>query len=111
MPSITANGHKALVTAAILIAVLGGVWRGVASCGGYVWHDQAMLVALAFAALSVALFVPRQGASFLRRVLLAVAVIGTFFAVRALSAPFYPAFPGFGDYFRQVGMALSAGPC
>jgi len=111
MPSITANGYKTLVTAAFLVAVLGGVWRGVASCGGYVWHSQAMLAALAFAVLSVVLLAPNQGPSFQRRAFLAVAVIGTFFAVRALSAPFYPAFPGFGDYFRQVGIALSTGPC
>jgi hypothetical protein len=111
MPSITANGFKTLVASAFLIAALGGIWRGIASCGGYAWHSQAMLAALVVAALSVVVFTPSQGSSFPRRAFLAVAVIGTFFAVRALSAPFYPTFPGFGDYFRQVGMALSTGPC
>ena len=111
MPSISANGFKALVTSAFLVAALGGIWRGVASCGGYVWHGQAMFAVLAASALSVVLFVPSQRTPFQSRALLTVAVIGTFFVVRALSAPFYPAFPGFGDYFRQVGMALSAGPC
>ena len=111
MPSIIANGFKALVGTAFLVAVLGGVWRGVASCGGYVWHDQAMLAALAVAAASLLLFASTYAPSFPRRAFLAAAVIGTFFAVRALSAPFYPAFPGFGDYFRQVGVALSTEPC
>jgi len=111
MPSVTANGYRTLVTAAFLVALLGGVWRGVASCGGHVWHNQAMFAVLALAALSVALFAPSQGLSFRRRAFLAVAVIGTFFIARALSAPLYPAFPGFGDYFRQLGMALSTGPC
>ncbi len=111
MPSITANGFRALVTTAFLVAVLGGIWRGIASCGGYVWHDQAMYAALALASLSLVVFAPSQGPSFLRRALLIVALIGTFFAVRALSAPFYPALPGFRDYFRLVGVALSTGPC
>jgi hypothetical protein len=111
MPSIAANGFKALVVSAFFVAVLGGIWRGIASCGGYAWHGQAMLTVLAGAALSVVLFAPSHGPSLPRRALLAVAVVGTFFVVRALSAPFYPAFPGFGDYFRQVGIALSTGPC
>jgi hypothetical protein len=111
MPSITANGFKALVAAAFVVAVLGGVWRGVASCGGYVWHGQAMLAALAVTAVSLLLFASNHAPPFPRRAFLAVAVIGTFFAVRALSAPFYPAFPGLNDYFRQVGVALSTGPC
>jgi len=111
MPSIIANGFKAIVAAAFLVAVLGGVWRGVASCGGYVWHSQAMFAALAVAALSVVLVAPTHAPSLPRRVLLAIAIIGTFFTVRALSAPFYPGFPGFGEYVRQVGVALSTGPC
>jgi hypothetical protein len=111
MPNITANGFKALVASAFLVAAIGGIWRGIASCGGYVWHSQAMLAALVVVTLSVLLFAPSQGPSFPRRAILAFTVIGTFFAIRALSAPFYPAFPGFGDYFRQVGMALSTGPC
>lgn len=111
MPSVTANRYRALVTAAFLIAVLAGVWRGFASCGGYAWHSQGMLAALAFAALMVALLPLSQGPSFLRRAFLAVAVLGTFFAARALSVPFYPFFPGFGDYFRQVGIALFTWSC
>lgn len=111
MPTISANGFRALVTVAFLVAVLGGIWRGVASCGGYVWHSQAMAAALVVTALSLVLFASPHAPSFPRRAFLAVAVIGTFFAVRAMSAPFYPAFPGFGDYFRQAGLALSTGPC
>lgn len=111
MPSITANGFKVLLASAFLVAALGGIWRGTASCGGYAWHSQAMLAALAFMAILVVLITPDQGQSLLRRTFLAIAVIGTFFVVRAFSTPLYPTFPGFGDYFRQVGVALLSGPC
>lgn len=111
MPSIPAKGFKALVIFALLLAALGGVWFGLFSCGGYAWHHQLMHWTLVVLVLALLLFPPRRAASFGRRAALALAVIGTFFVVRALAAPFYPAFPGFGDYLQQVGLALTAGPC
>ena len=111
MPSVTANGYRALIAAAFLVAVLGGIWRGIASCGGYAWHAQAMSVALAIASLSLVLYAPSRSPSLPRRALLAVAVVCTYFLARALSALLYPALPGPGDYFRQAGMALLSGPC
>ena len=111
MPSTFAKGFKALVAFAFLVAVLGGLWLGLASCGGYVWHHQLMQWTLVALSLALLLCPPRQAASLSRRALVALAVVGAFFLVRAFAAPFYPAFPGFGDYFRQVGLALFTGPC
>ncbi len=54
---------------------------------------------------------PRKAVSLGSRALVALAVVGVFFLARAIAAPFYPAFPGFGAYFRQVGFALANGPC
>ena len=107
----SANGFKALVVFAFLIAVLGGIWFGVFSCGGYVWHRQLMHWTLGALAVSLLLYPPRLAAPLTRRVLLALGLVGAFFLARALAAPLYPAFPGFGDYFRQVGLALFTGPC
>jgi multisubunit Na+/H+ antiporter MnhB subunit len=111
MPSIPANGFKTLVIFALLLAALGGVWFGLFSCGGYVWHHQLMHWTLGALAVALLLFPPRRAASLSRRAALALAVVGTFFVFHALAAPFYPAFPSFGDYFRQVGLALATGPC
>jgi hypothetical protein len=58
------------------------------------------------------LFWPRtHSPTFARKALYSLAVVGSFFVMRALAAPFYPAFPGFGDYFQLVWLALSTGPC
>lgn len=111
MPSIPANGFKALTIFALLLAALGGVWFGLFSCGGYVWHHQLMHWTLGALIAAMLFCPPRQAASLGRRATLALAVVGTFLIVRALTAPFYPVFPGVGDYFRQVGLAPATGPC
>jgi hypothetical protein len=111
MPSISANGFKALAIFALLLATLGGIWFGLFSCGSYVWHHRVMHWTLGALVAALLLCPPRQAASTGHRAALALAVVGTFFVVRALTAPFYPALPGVGDYFRQVGLALATGPC
>ncbi len=111
MQTTTAHGFRAVVAVAFVVAVLGGIWRGAAACGGYAWHDHVMFAALAASGLTLILFASNNAPDFRQRALLAAAVVGTFFAVRALASPFYPTLPGFGDYVRQVGLALSTGSC
>jgi len=111
MPSIPANGFKALAILALLLGALGGVWSGLFSCGGYVWHQQLMHWTLGALVAALLLYPPREAASLSRRLAIALAVLGTFFVVQALAAPFYPSFPGIGDSFRQAGLALATGPC
>ena len=111
MSDISAIGYKAFVGFALLVAVLGGVWFGLVACGGYAWHRWIMHGTLSALALVLLLLPPRHVASLSRRALLILGVFAAFVLVRAVAAPFYPVFPGFGDYFRLVGVALFTGPC
>ena len=111
MPVLPANGYKLVVGTAFMVAVLGGIWRGVASCGGYAWHGQLMQWVLIASALFPLIYMPGRAPSLLRRLALSASILATFFLVQALAAPFYPSFSGFGDYIHRVGLALSYGPC
>jgi hypothetical protein len=98
--------------AALLLAVLGGVYFGLFSCGGYAWHKPAFFVALVattLAALLVPLQRPRPVAS---RLGIVVAVGVAFLLTQAIAAPFYPAPPAsWGDFMRVFLHTLEQGPC
>jgi hypothetical protein len=111
MPSTPAIGFKALAFFAFLLAILGGLWFGLVSCGGYVWHKHLMQWTLAGLVLAFLLWPRSHSPNLARRALLSLAVVASFFVARALAAPFYPAFAGFGDYFQLVWLALFTGPC
>ena len=99
---MTAGKYKAIASAALLVAALAGIWRGVGSCGGYAWHGQVAVATVAILSASVLLLprIPRLPLS--RRTFLAIGVAATFVAFRALAVPFYPSAPDVSDYPRQV---------
>ncbi|GAA4871077.1 hypothetical protein [Luteimonas vadosa] len=111
MPRTSANGFKALVLVAFLAAIVGGVWLGLFSCGTYAWHKQAMLWMLLAFAVAILLWPRGRSPAIGRKSILSLAILGAFYFARALAAPFYPAPPDFGDYFRLVWLALATGPC
>ena len=98
--------------AAVSVAVVGGAFFGMFSCGGQRWHliaFQVVLGALVVTAMAVPLFRDRPKAS--RAFVLALVVLG-YFVAQAAVAPFYPSTPesvtSFGQRFMQV---LEYGPC
>ena len=101
--------HRLAVTAGYLVSILGGGFLGLASCGGYAWHEQA------FAALLVvlAVLIAAQGRSANRwvRIVLALGTFPTFVLAQALSAPFYPSTPAASEYWQKVWIAIQYGPC
>ena len=89
---------RALVTGlqfgSIVLAILGGVFLGLFSCGGYVWQKQAigaaivlLTLAALFARFSIRGFTLWRIAGFV-----ALVVVG-FFVSEATAAPFYPVPP------------------
>jgi hypothetical protein len=98
--------------AAIAIAILGGVFFGLFSCGGYLWHQWVFLAILS-AVVIIALLVPwRRKRPVLSRLTLLIVVIGANGAALGLSAPFYPAPPiSIKDYGHRILLTLEYGAC
>lgn len=97
---------------AIFVAIFGGIYFGLFSCGGYVWHKQAFLAVLV-ACTSLALVVPLSRTSpYLTRLGLVFGVVCGFVVSRAMAAPFYPAVPeSWSAFFGAFARALVHGPC
>lgn len=98
--------------AAVLVALLGGVYFGAFSCGGYAWHKDAFLLVLA-ATVTAALLVPlRRERPVLSRLLVLIAIPVLFVMTQAAATPFTPAAPdSVGDFLRGFVLALERGSC
>ena len=104
---------RAMATiAALVLAVAGGIYFGIASCGGYVWHKQAYFAALVVVSLG-GLAVPlSQSHRLLSRALLIVGVVVGYFLSQAIAAPFYPSVPESWSMFISAFLrVLVSGPC
>jgi len=94
----------------IAVATLGGVYFGLFSCGGYVWHWTAFCWLLGISCIFT-LAAP-SALSWPKRVGLFAIVIPAFFFTEAVAAPFYPTVPSsFGDFLRLFVLTLKQGPC
>src|SRR5206468_12117791 len=97
---------------ALLLAILGGVYFSLFSCGGYVWHRHVFFGALG-AAVLVAMFIPIfPNKPVLGRLAGALGVSVAFVLSQAIAAPFYPAPPESWSKFISLFLyALERGPC
>jgi hypothetical protein len=108
---------RALVTGlqvgSVVIAILGGVFLGLFSCGGYVWHKQAIAAAIVLLTLAALLarFATRGFALWRSGAFVAI-VVGGFFVSEATAAPFYPAPPeSLSEFWQSFVRTLQYGPC
>lgn len=100
------------IAGAVAIAVLGGVFFGLFSCGGYAWHKEAFFWLLVAAVAIATLFPLQRGLPVLWRVVIVLGVPVLFLAVRAATAPFYPVPPTSWSEFLQVFIStFEHGPC
>jgi hypothetical protein len=101
-----------LNVAALLFAVLGGSFFGLASCGGYGWHKSAYLAVLALST-AVALWFPISASHpFAARAGLVVTIGIGYFVSEATAAAFYPSAPGsWSEFFAAFKSSLFHGPC
>jgi hypothetical protein len=108
---------RALVTSlqlgAVIFAILGGVFLGLFSCGGYVWHAQAIVAAIG--SLTLAAIVARfwtRGFALWRGTGFIVLVVASFVFSEATAAPFYPATPAsVSEFWQSFIRTLQYGPC
>lgn len=97
---------------AVSVAVLGGVFLGLFSCGGYAWHKEALFWLLV-GAIAIAALVPlHRKRPVLSRVAVVLGVPALFLTVQAATAPLYPALPASWSEFSRVFMStLEHSPC
>jgi len=103
---------NAFVWAASSFVLVGAMFFGFASCGGYAWHKDAFR-ALAVVVAIVAVIVPSSLLrSIVRKAAFLVSLVVGFHLVEAAVAPFYPGPP---ESLRQYGAlflaSLEFGPC
>jgi hypothetical protein len=108
VPSIRLVGPVAAGT----LALWGGVYFGLFSCGGYVWHWQLFQVLLALALVLAIVVPPSSLRPLLRRATFAVSIIGAFILARGVASAFYPAAPSsLKDFGRAIVSGIVDGPC
>jgi hypothetical protein len=97
--------------AALAFACLGGIYFGLFSCGGYVWHRPLYFGLLAAITL-VALVVPsRRTRPILERIGVVAGISVAFFFTEALAAPFYPATPeSWSEFMRSLPVHVRTWP-
>lgn len=103
---------KYIIAFTIILAIAGGVFFGLFSCGGYVWHKQ--IFALLFIGLmALILLAPLGGISKLwKKALLVVATSLLFILVRAGASAFYPATPeSLAEFLSSLVRGIQFGPC
>lgn len=112
MKKLFAHIENIATVAALLIAALGGIYFGLFSCGGYVWHHELFMLITVLITLAAVLTPGKLLCSWQRRVTFPFAVLITYVLMESLSAPFYPAPPeSMVGYFKQFVYALEYGPC
>lgn len=100
------------IAGAVSVAVLGGVFFGLFSCGGYAWHKEAFFWLLVAVITIAALFPLHRKQPVLSRVAVVLGVPVLFLIVQTATAPFYPAPPASWSEFLQAFIStLERGPC
>jgi hypothetical protein len=82
------RSFNVIVSSAYLAAIGSGVFFGLFGCGGYVWHKQLALWALATFAVAILACPPYWTPRFLYRLLLAAMLPLLFYFARVLAATF-----------------------
>ena len=100
------------VLSSIAIALASSLYLGLASCGAYLWHQQALYglnVAMYLAALaSPGTLLPSRKHKFVFALSLPVVAV----ILSAAAAPFYPSQPlSMAEYLATVLSALRFGAC
>src|SRR3990167_1098819 len=112
MPIRISYPANTLVLFTLILAVLGGIFFGLYSCGGYYWHIQVYwITALLFVISSIAL--KNQFLKTLTsKLLFQIIYLALFLASQSVAATFYPSAPeSFSEFIRNFLITVEYGPC
>jgi hypothetical protein len=100
------------LTGAILLSLGGGVFFGLFSCGGYMWHQQLFLTVFLLFLLAFLVFPPAAFKHIFSKGLILILLIGSFFVVRAGASTFYPSAPeSMQEFIEGFILGVKYGPC
>ena len=103
---------KLVTIAVIVIAIVGGLFFGLFSCGGYVWHEQLFAVLFISGLLFVLFSPPRVIGKLWKRAFFVVSSSALFLFVRAAASAFYPTAPeSWAELVSSFARGLQYGPC
>jgi len=103
--------HAATI-AGIVLAVAGGMYFGLFSCGGFQWHKTAFPYVFIPVLLLILICRPYSMRHLLIRSLIVVTLCSSYTLVEASSAAFYPTNPGSAEEFWRLFLFhLENGPC
>jgi hypothetical protein len=112
MKSIENKLRFYILIVSLIFTVGGGIYFGLFSCGGYVWHKKMFV--LSFSAALLYLFIwplPKLSKMSIRSSFVAGNVI-LYFVVQSASSAFYPAAPKSWNEFIDIFIfKLINGPC
>ena len=97
---------------ALLVAILGGIFFGLFSCGGYSWHRTAFYAFLGICTATALCFPASPGRPLMARIGLVLLIFLGYFTSRAVAAAFYPSAPGsWSEFFSRFASSWFYGAC
>ncbi|WIV98464.1 hypothetical protein [Kinneretia aquatilis] len=103
---------RTLVAAASCLMVVGAIYFGLFSCGGYAWHKTAFWFSLLGLCAASVLVPSRVLHSMPRKAAFLVLVGVGYLVIEAAVAPFYPSTPeSLGQYIQAIGRFAQVGSC
>lgn len=96
----------------VVIAIAGGIFFGLFSCGGYVWHKQLFNSVFTVSLICVFCLMSSLCVPLWKRFAVIVILFYLFITIRAVSSTFYPAKPeSWSEFFHQFYIGFLYGPC
>jgi hypothetical protein len=96
---------------ALVVAASGGAYVGLFSCGGYIWHEWAILFLMAVLTIGAIGLSAARKRIMSRALVLSLAVILTYRLFIAVAWPFYLGPTSMRDYVSEFCHAFLFGPC
>lgn len=109
MKSKVSNGMVILLA---ILTIGGGVFFGLFSCGGYLWHMQLHTSLMAIAAIGIIFVPPSFLHAIWKRIAFIAMSLALFVVVRASASAFYPAAPeNMSEFIESFIIGIQYGPC
>jgi hypothetical protein len=96
----------------LLVAVLGGIFFGLFSCGGHSWHGTAFFALLGICTAAALYFPVSPGRPLAARVGLVLLIFFGYLTSRAAAAAFYPSAPeSWSEFSSRFAASWFHGSC
>ncbi len=96
----------------VVVSIGGGVFFGLYSCGGYLWHKQLHISIMVMAILFVLFLPPKYLTAIWKRFTFIAMSFVLFLVIRAASSALYPATPqNITEFIDSFIRGVQYGPC